>query len=90
MKGAETFKRICAACHGGNAMGQSFLKTPALVGQNDWYILTQISNFQQGIRGSDPRDITGQQMKGMSSTLNDPVVRHDVVAYINSLSVPAP
>jgi len=90
VKGAETFKKICAACHGGNAMGQSFLKTPALVGQNDWYIVTQIKNFQQGIRGSDPRDITGQQMKGMASTLNDPVVQRDVVAYINSLSVPTP
>ncbi|MEQ8860599.1 MAG: c-type cytochrome [Pseudomonadales bacterium] len=76
---------VCAACHGPAAGGVEQLGGPRLAGQNDWYLVRQIKNYQQGLRGYDPKDIFGNQMKPMASTLAGDKAINDVVAYINSL-----
>ena len=76
---------VCAACHGPEAGGMEQMGAPALAGQDDWYLVRQIKNYQQGLRGYDPKDIYGNQMKPMASTLTSDKAIHDVVAYINSL-----
>ena len=58
---------------------------PALVGQDDWYLVRQIRNYQQGIRGNSPQDVYGRQMAPMANTLGDDQAIRDVVAYLNSL-----
>ena len=58
---------------------------PALAGQNDWYLFTQLSNFVAGYRGRHEDDRYGQQMAAMVGTLTDESAIRDVVVYINSL-----
>jgi cytochrome c oxidase subunit II len=76
---------VCAACHGANAEGVEQLGGPQLAGQNDWYLIRQIHNYQKGLRAYDPKDIYGNQMKPMASVLANEKAIIDVTAYINSL-----
>ena len=75
----------CATCHGIDAKGNASLGAPALAGQNDWYLITQLKNFVAGYRGRHEDDLYGQQMSAMVGTLTDEAAIRDVVAYINSL-----
>lgn len=83
--GKAHYAKVCAACHGDNARGKPELKSPALVGQNDWYVVAQLEKFKSGLRGADPKDVTGQQMKGVVATLPDEQALKDVAAYIATL-----
>lgn len=76
---------VCAACHGQNAEGNEQMGGPALAGQDDWYLVRQIANYKKGLRGYDPKDTFGMQMKPMASTLATDKAVNDVVAYINTL-----
>lgn len=75
----------CAACHGAKAEGNATLQAPALASRSDWYLVTQLRNFKQGLRGSDARDALGAQMRAIGATLPDEAAINDVVAYINTL-----
>ena len=76
---------VCVACHGANGEGNVSLNAPRLSGQYDWYVKRQMENFKAGIRGMNPKDIYGAQMRPMAMTLvTDEQVR-DVVAYIATL-----
>lgn len=76
---------VCAACHGQAGEGNEQLGGPRLVGQNDWYLVRQINNYNGGLRGYDSSDIFGMQMKPMAATVNSADAINNVVAYINSL-----
>ena len=76
---------VCAACHGPAAEGNEQMGGPKLAGMNDWYLVRQINNYQKGLRGYDPKDIFGNQMRPMAATLTSEKAINDVVAYINSL-----
>lgn len=76
---------VCAACHGPAAEGVEQMGGPRLAGQDDWYLVRQINAYRKGLRGYDPRDIFGNQMKPMVATLATDKAVNDVVAYINSL-----
>lgn len=76
----------CAACHGQEGEGVQAIGGPALNHASDWYLLTQIKNYQQGIRGSDPRDIQGSAMRPMAMTLPDEQAVKDVLAHIATLA----
>lgn len=75
----------CAACHGEQAQGNAALGAPALAGQNDWYLVTQLKNFQAGLRGSHPQDQYGAQMRQMADTLPGETAILNVVSFINTL-----
>ena len=81
----RTAFQACAACHGANAQGNEALGAPALAGQNDWYLLTQLRNFRAGFRGSHQEDTFGSQMVTMSKILRDDQAVINVVSYINTL-----
>ena len=83
-RGQQLFA-ACAACHGNQAEGNEALGAPALAGQNDWYLVTQLKNFMAGYRGHHPDDVYGQQMRTMVNTLVDETGIMNVVSYINSL-----
>ncbi len=82
-KGKAAFA-MCASCHGADGKGMKAMSAPSLRYLQDWYILAQIQKFKAGLRGSDPRDTTGIQMKGMSMTVSDEMVK-DIAAYLESL-----
>ncbi|CAA6807719.1 MAG: Cytochrome c oxidase subunit II [uncultured Thiotrichaceae bacterium] len=76
---------VCSSCHGLNAEGKKELNAPKLTGLQDWYLVRQITNFKEGIRGKDPKDTYGMQMSPMAMTLADEQAIKDVVAYIKTL-----
>jgi cytochrome c oxidase subunit 2 len=75
----------CAACHGANGEGNQALNAPKLAGQHDWYLVRQLQNFKSGLRGADPKDTFGAQMKPMAATLADDAAVNNVAAYIATL-----
>ena len=81
----EAAYAICASCHGANGEGNKALNSPALAGQNDWYIVRQLYNFKNGIRGADPKDSYGQQMRPMAMTLPSDAAIINIAAYISTL-----
>lgn len=80
--------RTCATCHGQQGEGNANFNAPALAGQDDWYLVTQLKNFMAGIRGAHPQDAFGAQMRTMANTLDSEAGVINVVAYINTLGAP--
>ncbi len=75
----------CGTCHGTDGRGIQATNAPRLKGMSDWYMVTQLKNFKQGIRGAHPKDMYGSQMALMSEILPDDQAVNDLVAYINTL-----
>ena len=74
----------CAACHGADGQGAQATNAPRLKGMSDWYMVTQLKNFKQGIRGAHPKDLYGRQMAAMAAILADDQATDDLVAYIDT------
>ncbi len=75
---------VCANCHGSNGKGIR-MNAPRAAGISDWYLLNQLKNFKEGVRGTHPADLHGKQMGFMAQMLQDEQAMRDVVAYINTL-----
>jgi cytochrome c oxidase subunit 2 len=75
----------CAVCHGSDGRGRQAMNAPRLEGMSDWYMITQLKNFKEGIRGHHPQDLYGPQMTLMSAILADDQAIKDLVAYINTI-----
>ena len=75
----------CASCHGADGRGIQATNSPRLAGMSDWYMVTQLKNFKQGIRGAHAKDLYGPQMASMAAILADDQATNDLVAYINTL-----
>ena len=78
---------VCQACHGTDGMGNKALNSPKIAGQEPWYIERQLKNYKAGIRGTDPKDRYGMQMRAMALTLADDQSIRDMVAYVSSIPV---
>jgi cytochrome c553 len=76
---------VCTACHGQDGMGNETMKAPPIAQLDDWYILSQLTKFKSGIRGTNPADAEGAQMRPMAMTLPDDQAVKNVVAYIQTL-----
>lgn len=75
----------CGACHGTKGQGIQSTNAPRLKGMSDWYMITQLKNFKQGIRGTHPKDLYGTQMNFMAAILTSDRETDDLVAYIDTL-----
>ena len=75
----------CAACHGVRGEGNIALGSPALTGQNDWYLVRQLKHFRDGTRGGQPGDTYSMQMRASAGLLSDDEAILDVVQYISTL-----
>jgi len=80
----STLYETCGACHGADGRGMQATNAPRLKGMSDWYMVTQLKNFRQGVRGAHAKDMYGQQMVSMAAILNDDKAVDDVVAHINT------
>lgn len=80
--------QTCAACHGAQGEGNAALNAPALAGQGAAYLERQLQHFKTGVRGSDPADSLGAQMKPMAALLSDEDIPQ-MAAYLSSLPLPA-
>ena len=83
----EDIYETCAYCHGADGSGIQSLNAPRQAGMSDWYLVTQLKNFKQGIRGQHPDDGYGPQMGLMANILLDDQAINDLVAYINTLEI---
>jgi cytochrome c oxidase subunit 2 len=76
----------CAACHGPKAEGNVALNAPRLTDQDDWYLVRELQKNKKGIRGTNPKDTFGAQMKPMAAMLADDQAINNVVVYIHRSS----
>jgi cytochrome c oxidase subunit II len=81
---------MCAPCHGPQAAGIHAVNSPALAGQQAAYLVQQLENFRDGVRGADERDPHGMAMAPLATTLATDEVMADVAAYLASLPVATP
>jgi len=81
---------VCAACHGANGMGNKALNAPRIAGQEPWYLERQLNNYKKGIRGADPKDTYGMQMRPMALTLSNDQAVSDMAAFLSSMPRSAP
>lgn len=77
---------LCTACHGQDGMGNETMKAPPIAKLEDWYIVSQLTKFKSGIRGTNPADAEGAQMRPMAMTLADNQAVKNVAAYIQTLN----
>ena len=75
----------CAICHG--AAGQGGAAAPRLAGIGDWYLLTQLRKFRDGVRGYQHQDAEGQRMAALVTGLSDDDLRA-IAAYANAPGLP--
>lgn len=80
--------QTCAACHGAAAQGDQAMGAPPLAGQYSWYLVRQLQAYRSGLRGADEKDARGAVMKQIAATLQQDQDLTDLVAYINTLSLP--
>ena len=76
---------LCQSCHGPAGKGNKALNSPRLAGQHDWYLVRQLKNFKEGIRGTKSGDVYGAQMRPMAMTLANEETIKNVAAYIATL-----
>jgi cytochrome c oxidase subunit 2 len=74
----------CGACHGVDGRGIQATNAPRLKDMSDWYLVTQLKHFRDGVRGGHPDDLYGSQMALMAAILRDDAAINDVVAYIKT------
>ena len=84
----KTLFQTCAACHGAAAQGDQTMGAPPLAGQYSWYLVRQLQAYRSGQRGADEKDARGAVMKQIAATLQQEQDLNDLVAYINTLSLP--
>lgn len=85
----EPLYQPCIACHGDAAQGNVALGAPALAGQDSAYLVRQLQHFKSGVRGSDPRDSQGAQMRAMALPLSDDAMLQ-LAQYLSALPQPVP
>lgn len=83
----KDYYTACIACHGDQGQGNKTLHAPALSGQHDWYLIMQLKNFKEGIRGAEPGDASGALMRPMAMTLPNEQAMADVAAYISTFPI---
>ena len=87
--GKAKFIASCSKCHGKNATGKTE-KAPSLAGLQGEYIIRQLRNFKEDVRGYDLRDKKGARMRPNSYKVQGQALAN-VAAYLESLKpVPAP
>jgi len=78
----EQLYAVCATCHGEDARGNADTQAPQLAGQFEWYLIRQLENFRNGVRGTHEQDTYGIVMKPMAEALQTRQDLEDVAAYI--------
>ena len=81
----EAAYALCAACHGKAGEGNKVMNSPPLRGMSDWYLMTTLQKFKDGVRGGNAENPTEMMMRGMAMSLTDEQAMKDVIAHIMTL-----
>ena len=69
-EGAVLFQNVCAQCHGPKGEGKEDVRAPSIANLPNWYLITQVTNFHDGKRGSDMKvDPQGALMASIAKAL---------------------
>lgn len=80
--GQKQYTSKCGACHGGQGWGNEALYTPRLTVIGDWYLIRQVLNFQEKMRGVHEDSQYGKQMAMMAKTVSREEL-NDIAAFLN-------
>ncbi len=83
--GKDIYTNNCIDCHRYNASGELAFHSAPLTGLQDWYLLSQLIKFRDGIRGHQADDEEGAKMHEQTGGLSDEQFR-DILAYIANLA----
>lgn len=80
-------RQACQGCHLPGAVGLEATGSPPLVGQHDWYLLSQFVKYQDGWRATDPTDQLARNMANTAMLYSEEEARN-IIAYIQTLPLP--
>ena len=80
--GRKLYTSKCGACHGGQGWGNEALYTPRLTSVGDAYLIRQVKNFQNGLRGAHKDAQYGKQMAMMAKVVTEDELL-DIAAFLN-------
>lgn len=80
--GRKLYTSKCGACHGGEGWGNEALFTPRLTIIGDSYLIRQVKNFQNGLRGAKQDAQYGKQMAMMAKVVTEDELV-DITAFLN-------
>jgi cytochrome c oxidase subunit 2 len=80
--GHKLYMSKCGACHGGQGWGNEALYTPRLTIIGDSYLIRQVKNFQNGLRGAHQDAQFGKQMAMMAKVVTEDEL-FDIAAFLN-------
>ena len=80
--GRKLYTSKCGACHGGQGWGNEALYTPRLTTVGDAYLIRQVRNFQNGLRGAHKDAQYGKQMAMMAKVVTEDELL-DIAAFLN-------
>lgn len=84
-RGAEIFRERCMECHRYNGRGEPVFRSAQLIGLQDWYLLSQMKKFREGMRGGHVDDVYGNKMHRITERMTDESFR-DIAAHIADLA----
>lgn len=70
-RGAELYRERCMECHRYNGRGEPAFRSGQLIGLQDWYIVSQLKKFRDGIRGANEDDLEGGKMHRVTEKMSD-------------------
>ena len=84
------FNGACAPCHGPTANGLASEFAPKLSGQDDWYLLRQMNNFANGLRGGHEGERWATQMQNHMATFQPAQMQGlvDLITAVEDVSAP--
>ena len=81
--GQKLYISRCGACHGDKGWGKEALYTPKLIGIGDSYLIRQVRNFQDGLRGAQKDAHQGRQMAMLAKSVTTEELK-DIAAFLNA------
>ena len=81
--GQTLYMSRCGACHGDKGWGKEALYTPKLIGIGDSYMIRQVQNFQQGLRGAQKDAHKGRQMAMLAKSVTTEELQ-DIAVFLNT------
>jgi cytochrome c553 len=82
--GAPSFAQdfsYCTTCHGVEGNGNAAIRAPKIAGMEAWYLRRQLEKFRGGLRGAQPQDDSGHEMRPVAVALSDGAAINEAVAY---------
>ena len=80
----------CVPCHGPAGHGSPLVGAPQIAGLPKWYLVNELTKFQNSVRGTHPDDAEGARMRPMARSLYRPGDLESVAEYVATLAPSRP